>query len=54
MTYATRSGHAHGFYYRYDTDAERAVLNRLWKLVNDRFDYLSPRSNPSAAAAATA
>ena len=31
----------YGFYYRYDTDEERAVLNRLWKLVNDRFNYLS-------------
>lgn len=30
----------YGFYYRYDTDEERAVLNRLWKLVNDRFNYL--------------
>ena len=32
----------YGFYYRYDTDAERVVLNRLWKLVNDRFNYLTP------------
>jgi IS30 family transposase len=32
----------YGFYYRYDTSAERAALNRLWKLVNDRLNY-SPR-----------
>ncbi len=32
----------YGFYYRYDTDEERAVLNRLWRLVNDRFNYLTP------------
>ncbi|BBX55579.1 hypothetical protein MSHO_09240 [Mycobacterium shottsii] len=42
----------YGFYYRYDTDEERAVLNRLWHLVNDRLNYLTPPSNPSATAAA--
>src|SRR5271167_4044726 len=36
----------YGFYYRYDTDDERAVLNRLWKLVNDRFNYLTPTIKP--------
>lgn len=36
----------YGFYYRYDTDAERAALNRLWKLVNDRFNYLTPTIKP--------
>jgi len=36
----------YGFYYRYDTDAERRVLNRLWKLVNDRFNYLTPTKKP--------
>lgn len=36
----------YGFYYRYDTDAERAVLNRLWPLVNDRFNYLTPTVKP--------
>ncbi|TVS74522.1 transposase family protein [Mycobacterium helveticum] len=36
----------YGFYYRYDTDAERVVLNRLWKLVNDRFNYLTPTIKP--------
>ena len=36
----------YGFYYRYDTDAERRVLNRLWLLVNDRFNYLTPTKKP--------
>jgi hypothetical protein len=36
----------YGFYYRYDTDEERAVLNRLWKLVNDRLNYLTPTIKP--------
>jgi len=36
----------YGFYYRYDTDAERAVLNRLWALVNDRLNYLTPTVKP--------
>jgi len=36
----------YGFYYRYDTDEERAVLNRLWRLVNDRFNYLTPTIKP--------
>jgi hypothetical protein len=36
----------YGFYYRYDTDAERKALNRLWRLVNDRFNYLTPTKKP--------
>ena len=36
----------YGFYYRYDTDAERHLLNRLWKLVNDRLNYLTPTKKP--------
>lgn len=36
----------YGFYYRYDTDEERAALNRLWKLVNDRLNYLTPTIKP--------
>ena len=36
----------YGFYYRYDTEPERRVLNRLWKLVNDRFNYLTPTKKP--------
>lgn len=36
----------YGFYYRYDTPEERAVLNRLWRLVNDRLNYLTPTKKP--------
>lgn len=36
----------YGFYYRYDTSQERAVLNRLWRLVNDRLNYLTPTKKP--------
>lgn len=36
----------YGFYYRYDTTEERAVLNRLWQLVNDRLNYLTPTIKP--------
>jgi hypothetical protein len=36
----------YGFYYRYDTSEERAVLNRLWMLVNDRLNYLTPTKKP--------
>lgn len=36
----------YGFYYRYDTDAERRALNRLWALVNDRLNYLTPTKKP--------
>ncbi|SOJ54291.1 hypothetical protein MSIMFB_01790 [Mycobacterium simulans] len=35
--------HKYDLHYRYDTDEEPAVLNRLWKLVNDRFNYLTPQ-----------
>lgn len=37
----------YAFYYRYDTDTERAVLNRLWPLVNDRMNYLTPTIKPT-------
>jgi hypothetical protein len=36
----------YGFYYRYDTPDEVKVLNRLWRLVNDRFNYLTPTKKP--------
>ena len=36
----------YAFYYRYDTADERVVLNRLWKLVNDRMNYLTPTIKP--------
>jgi hypothetical protein len=32
----------YAFYYRYDTGAEKAVLNRLWKLVNDLTPTIKP------------
>lgn len=37
----------YAFYYRYDTAPERAVLNRLWPLVNDRLNYLTPTRKPA-------
>lgn len=36
----------HGFYYRYDSTAEREALNRLWPLVNDWLNYLTPTKKP--------
>ncbi len=36
----------YGFYYRYDTTTERTALNRLWRLVNDRLNYLTPTKKP--------
>lgn len=36
----------YAFHYRYDTTEERAVLNRLWPLVNDRLNYLTPTKKP--------
>lgn len=48
-TIETKNNHLvrkYAFYYRYDTPAERAALNRLWKLVNDRLNYLTPTIKP--------
>lgn len=48
-TIESKNGHLvrkYGFYYRYDTEAERRALNRLWPLVNDRFNYLTPTRKP--------
>ena len=36
----------YAFYYRYDTDAERQVLNRLWELVDTRVNFLTPTRKP--------
>lgn len=36
----------YAFYLRYDTDEERHALNRLWKLVDDRLNYLTPTIKP--------
>ena len=48
-TIETKNNHLvrkYAFYYRYDTPEERVVLNRLWKLVNDRLNYLTPTIKP--------
>ena len=37
----------YAFYYRYDTEEERRVLARLWPLVNDRLNYLTPPIKPT-------
>ena len=37
----------YAFYYRYDTEPERRALNRLWTLVNDRLNYLTPTRKPT-------
>lgn len=36
----------YGFYHRYDTPAELALLNELWALVCDRLNYLTPTKKP--------
>ncbi|MDN5698819.1 MAG: integrase [Kocuria sp.] len=49
-TIESKNGHLvrrYGFYYRYDTGAELQLLNRLWPLVNDRLNYLSPTKEPT-------
>jgi Integrase core domain len=48
-TIETKNNHLvrkYAFYYRYDTPEERAVLNRVWKLVNDRLNCLTPTIKP--------
>jgi hypothetical protein len=37
----------YGMYWRYDTPREREVLNRLWRLVNDRLNYFTPTRKPT-------
>lgn len=49
-TIESKNGHLvrrYGFYYRYDTEPERRTLNRLWTLVNDRLNYLTPTRKPT-------
>ena len=49
-TIESKNGHLvrkHAFYYRYDTAAERKVLNHLWRLVDDQFNFLKPTKKPS-------
>jgi Integrase core domain len=36
----------YGFYYRYDTPEEVRALNRLWRLVDDRLNFLTPTKKP--------
>jgi hypothetical protein len=36
----------YGFYWRYDTPAQLRLLNELWRLVNDRHNYLTPTKKP--------
>jgi Integrase core domain len=36
----------YGFYYRYDTLEEVRALNRLWRLVDDRLNFLTPTKKP--------
>jgi len=37
----------YGFHWRYDTPEALMVLNRLWPLVNDRFNYFTPTKKPT-------
>ena len=55
-TIESRNNHLvrkYAFYYRYDTAEEREALNRLWPLVNDRLNYLTPTKKPVGAPTAT-
>lgn len=36
----------HAFYWRYDTAAERDLLNRLWRLVSLRLNFFTPTKKP--------
>jgi len=37
----------YGFHWRYDTPDALMLLNRLWPLVNDRFNYFTPTTKPT-------
>jgi hypothetical protein len=37
----------YAFHYRYDTPEELALLARLWPLVDDRLNYLTPTKKPT-------
>lgn len=37
----------YAFYWRYDTPEALVLLNRLWPLVNDRLNYLTPTKKPT-------
>jgi len=36
----------YGMYWRYDTPKQRELLNRLWRLVDDRLNYFTPTKKP--------
>jgi len=38
---------AYAFYWRYDTPEALTLLNRLWPLVNDRANFLTPTKKPT-------
>jgi len=49
-TVESKNNHAvrkYGFYYRYDTAEELALLQRLWPLVNDRLNFFTPTKKPT-------
>lgn len=49
-TIESKNNHAvrkYGFYYRYDTAEELALLQRLWPLVNDRLNFFTPTKKPT-------
>ena len=49
-TIESKNGHLvrkYAYYYRYDTAAERKVLNHLWRLVDDQFNFLKPTKKPT-------
>ena len=37
----------YGFYYRYDTPTELALLNEMWPLVCDRLNFFTPTKKPT-------
>jgi len=48
-TIESKNGHLvrrYGFYHRYDTVTELALLNELWPLVNDRLNFFTPTKKP--------
>ncbi|MDO5501383.1 MAG: transposase family protein, partial [Propionibacteriaceae bacterium] len=48
-TIESKNGHLvrrYGFYHRYDTPTELALLNQLWPLVNDRLNFFTPTKKP--------
>ena len=49
-TIESKNGHLvrhYAFYWRYDTPDELRLLNQLWQLVNDRFNYFTPTTKPN-------